>query len=306
MPSKRDNPDQSSRSVFKDNGVRSTRSRDHYASSDDESRSMNKSVERPRGRGKPPLSARKNGSSYSATRFRQASPSFSKSRRQPDDTDDESGGRFSGSKERSRERNDRSPTSSASRHFREGDLVDVETRRGRGPVESGKVVRKKLNGRYEVRLDSGGFESEVEEEYIKKAKKAIRLRARSRSRSPKQSPRRSLSPPSRPRARSRSRSRSISRSPIVDRNSRSPYSRSITRSRSRSSSPGRRRYSRASSPKQRRKPSVGDRIQAQYRGRGKYYAGKITRDRHDGTFDITYEDGDSETRVKEEWIRLVD
>ncbi|RYH09009.1 hypothetical protein EON65_40435, partial [archaeon] len=39
---------------------------------------------------------------------------------------------------------------------------------------------------------------------------------------------------------------------------------------------------------------------------GKYFSGKITRDRGDGTFDILYDDGDSETRVKEDWVRLMD
>eukprot|EP00981_Chlorochromonas_danica_P013225 scaffold5974_cov158-Ochromonas_danica.AAC.26 len=48
---------------------------------------------------------------------------------------------------------------------------------------------------------------------------------------------------------------------------------------------------------------VGMKVEVNYRGRGKYFPGKITRDRGDGTFDVLYDDGDSETRVKENRIK---
>ena len=41
-------------------------------------------------------------------------------------------------------------------------------------------------------------------------------------------------------------------------------------------------------------------------GRSKFYPGKISRDRRDGTYDISYEDGEHETRVKEEFIKTLD
>ena len=47
----------------------------------------------------------------------------------------------------------------------------------------------------------------------------------------------------------------------------------------------------------------GDKVEARYRGREKYYPGKISRDRGDGTFDIAYDDGERETRVEERLIR---
>ncbi|EGB02035.1 hypothetical protein AURANDRAFT_69257, partial [Aureococcus anophagefferens] len=50
----------------------------------------------------------------------------------------------------------------------------------------------------------------------------------------------------------------------------------------------------------------GDKVEARYRGREKYYPGKITRDRGDGTFDIAYDDGERETRVEERLIRSKD
>ena len=50
----------------------------------------------------------------------------------------------------------------------------------------------------------------------------------------------------------------------------------------------------------------GDKVEARYRGREKYYPGKITRDRGDGTYDISYDDGERETRVEERLIRKKD
>ena len=50
----------------------------------------------------------------------------------------------------------------------------------------------------------------------------------------------------------------------------------------------------------------GAKVEANYRGRGKWYPGKIVRDRFDGTFDVDYEDGEKETRVDKDLIRLRD
>ena len=47
----------------------------------------------------------------------------------------------------------------------------------------------------------------------------------------------------------------------------------------------------------------GDKIEADYRGRGRFYPGKISRDRGDDTYDIAYDDGERETRVSKRLIR---
>ena len=47
----------------------------------------------------------------------------------------------------------------------------------------------------------------------------------------------------------------------------------------------------------------GDKVEARFGGRDKWYKGKITNARSDGTFDILYEDGDTERRVKKRLIR---
>ena len=45
--------------------------------------------------------------------------------------------------------------------------------------------------------------------------------------------------------------------------------------------------------------SRGDRVEARYRGKSKWYKGKITRVNSDDTYDIEYDDGDTERRVKD-------
>ena len=50
----------------------------------------------------------------------------------------------------------------------------------------------------------------------------------------------------------------------------------------------------------------GDKIEADYRGRGKYYPGKIRREHSDDTYDVDYVDGERETRVAKRLIRKKD
>ena len=47
----------------------------------------------------------------------------------------------------------------------------------------------------------------------------------------------------------------------------------------------------------------GDAVEVRYRGREKYYPGKIRRDRGEGKYDIAYDDGDEETGVEARLIR---
>merc|ERR550537_1468520 len=47
----------------------------------------------------------------------------------------------------------------------------------------------------------------------------------------------------------------------------------------------------------------GMKVTANYKGKGKYFGGKIKRDNRDGTYDISYDDGDREMGVREVDIR---
>ena len=51
--------------------------------------------------------------------------------------------------------------------------------------------------------------------------------------------------------------------------------------------------------------SRGDKVEARYRGGGKFYPGKIVRDNRDGTFDIDYDDGEKEKDVKKRLINKI-
>src|SRR3546814_2217301 len=50
----------------------------------------------------------------------------------------------------------------------------------------------------------------------------------------------------------------------------------------------------------------GTKVEARYRGRGRYYPGVIARTRADGTYEIDYDDGEKETSVRGELVRVVD
>jgi hypothetical protein len=52
------------------------------------------------------------------------------------------------------------------------------------------------------------------------------------------------------------------------------------------------------------KLDVGVAVEADYRGKGKYFAGKISRVRLNGTYDIDYDDGEKEMMVARSLIRI--
>merc|ERR1712070_482978 len=51
---------------------------------------------------------------------------------------------------------------------------------------------------------------------------------------------------------------------------------------------------------------VGSKVEARFGGRSRWFKGKITRKNSDGTFDILYNDGDRERKVKKDLIRPLD
>ena len=72
---------------------------------------------------------------------------------------------------------------------------------------------------------------------------------------------------------------------------------------SRSNSLNRCSRSRSRSPTSKPSFKEGDHVEANYRGKGRYYPGKIRRDNRDGTYDIDYDDGEKERSVKEADIK---
>ncbi|KAE9026168.1 hypothetical protein PF011_g2701 [Phytophthora fragariae] len=62
----------------------------------------------------------------------------------------------------------------------------------------------------------------------------------------------------------------------------------------------------SSKPLTKRSLRVGDAVKAKYKRGTRFFPGKITRARMDGTFDVKYEDGDVEERVEVDFIQRVD
>jgi cytidine deaminase len=54
------------------------------------------------------------------------------------------------------------------------------------------------------------------------------------------------------------------------------------------------------------KPREGDKVEARYKGRARYYPGVVRRANRDGTYDIDYDDGEKELGVDAELVRLLD
>ena len=54
------------------------------------------------------------------------------------------------------------------------------------------------------------------------------------------------------------------------------------------------------------KISEGAVVEVDFKGRGKFYPGRVKKDRGDGTYNIDYNDGEQELRVPEERIRVKD
>ena len=62
---------------------------------------------------------------------------------------------------------------------------------------------------------------------------------------------------------------------------------------------------RPSSPGRGSRLEEGMKVEARYRGKSRYYSGRIRRDNRDGTYDIDYDDGEKEMGVAEELIRVL-
>ena len=174
--------------------------------------------------------------------------------------------------------------------LREGSKVEARYN-GRGRWYTGTVKRINTDGTVDVAYDDGEKDVGLSKESIRVLEHDnVKVRDRNRDRDQDQDRDRDLD---RDRDRNRDRERASERSSasyrrVRDReDERSSVDRRTERDRDRPAS----RY------------DEGDRVEGNYRGRGKWYAGKISRDRGDGTFDINYDDGEKETRVDKDLIR---
>ena len=138
--------------------------------------------------------------------------------------------------------------------------------KGRAKEFPGLIKEAHSDGTYTIKYDDGEIETYVNKKFIT----VTRAKSRSRSRSDSDSDRR-------------------------------PKKKRSGRSRSASSS-------RSKNPKRGRKLREGDKVEARFRGTssGKIFPGKVRRVNSDGTLDIAYEDGDSDKRIKEKYVKALD
>eukprot|EP00939_MAST-03C_sp_MAST-3C-sp1_P000758 g758.t1 len=179
--------------------------------------------------------------------------------------------------------------------------MQIEARfEGRRKWLRGKIARVRKDDTFDIRYENGDSEERVVQNYIRIAKDDDGDDGRSRS-------------PTRQSSHRHDNRKTRSRSPKRKRRS---------QSRSNSSHRGAEPSSSSSSPESRHQRTSerdrnqnsdtdelfhkGMKVEARFGGKDKYYAGKITYVRSDGTFDILYEDGDSERRVKRKFIRPVE
>ncbi|GMH99375.1 hypothetical protein TrVE_jg13350, partial [Triparma verrucosa] len=144
----------------------------------------------------------------------------------------------SSSRSRSRGRDD----SDAGDGIGEGDMVEARYR-GKSKWYAGKVARVRSNGTMDIHYDDGEKELGVDPSFVRAVKK------------------------------------SSSRSPRGRRDDSETEGGALEK---------------------------GTKVEARYRGKAKYYPGKISRVRSNGTYDINYDDGEKEFGVKKEFIKVLE
>jgi hypothetical protein len=213
-----------------------------------------------------------------------------------------------------RDRESRGASTSSSTSYREGDKVEArfkgKTRWFKGTIES-----LNRDGTYDVRYEDGDRERDVIAEYIRSIDGGARRDRDTRSLSPSSSS--SYREGDKVEARFKGKTRwfkgtieSVNRDGTYDvryedgdreREVIAEYIRSVdgeTRNRG-----GRGDSPRPSSPSS---IELGDRIEARFRGKSKWFKGKVEHVNRDGTFDIVYEDGDRERDVVSEHVRRIE
>lgn len=154
--------------------------------------------------------------------------------------------------------------------FSTGERVEARYGGGSGWLKA-TVERKNRNGTYHLVYDNGGLEKSVERDLVRKIDKGG-----------KDSDARSFT------RRMSSRGAGSETDHEAE---------EVVRVSHQSRSPSKRREGL-------RLPSVGDRVEARFRGGRAWMAGRVSRVRRDGSYDITYRNGDREGRVPEDHVRL--
>eukprot|EP00605_Chrysophyceae_sp_TOSAG23-4_P002649 GSChrysophyteH1.ASY1.ANO1.2925.1 assembled CDS len=190
-----------------------------------------------------------------------------------------------------------SPSRSRAPELREGDKVEGNYR-GRGRWYPGKISRVRLNGSVDIDYDDGEKETMVEKDNVRSLE-----RAPSPGRAPELREGDKVEGNYRGRGRwypgkiSRVRANGTYDIDYDDGEKETGLQSDLVRSKEAASSPARN-----AAPELRE----GDKVEGNYRGRGRWYPGKISRVRLNGSVDIDYDDGEKETGVAADLVRALD
>ena len=185
---------------------------------------------------------------------------------------------------------------------------------GKARWYKGTIMRKRRDGSFDIEYEDGDKELRVKPELVRKVGGSAKSRSRSRSKKGD-----SLAKGSRVEARYRGRSRwvagEVSRVNVNgtfdirydDGKRENGVAADLVRAvdaaggASASDSDGKK----SDSAEDAVELDVGAAVEARFGGKARWYKGTIMRKRRDGSFDIEYEDGDNELRVKPELVRKV-
>ncbi|CAK4457513.1 unnamed protein product [Aphanomyces euteiches] len=212
----------------------------------------------------------------------------------------------------SKKSKDDSEDDKKAKKFKEGEKVEAQ-HKGKSKFYPGVISRCRLNGTYDIDYDDGEKETGVAADLIRSKEKS----------SPKRKPSDDTSDEENKRFKegekiealykgktkyypgviARVRSNGTYDVDYDDGEKEKEVVAKYIRSKQ-SSSPKKKNSDDSDNDKKPSKFKEGDKIEAQYKGKEKFYSGMISRCRLNGTYDIDYDDGEKEKEVEAKFIRL--
>ncbi|ETW10135.1 hypothetical protein H310_00507 [Aphanomyces invadans] len=192
-----------------------------------------------------------------------------------------------------------------SKKFKEGEKVEAQYK-GKSKFYPGVISRCRLNGTYDIDYDDGEKEKEVDAKLIR-SKESSSPKKKSGGDSDddgKKSKKFKEGEKVEAQYKGKSKSNGTYDIDYDDGEKEKEVAAKLIRSREKASSPKKKSEEESDlihgSAK---KFKEGEKVEAQYKGKSKFYPGVISRARLNGTYDIDYDDGEKETSVAAELIR---
>ncbi|GLD98134.1 hypothetical protein PINS_up006831 [Pythium insidiosum] len=193
--------------------------------------------------------------------------------------------------------------SGEAKKFREADKIEAQYK-GKSKFYPGVISRCRLNGTYDIDYDDGEKETGVAAELIRLRGGGDSKQAKAFKEGDKVEAQYKGKSKFYPGVISRCRLNGTYDIDYDDGEKETGVAAELIRLRGGSSSPSKKAADSDDDRKSSRKLKEGDKVEAQYKGKSKFYPGVISRCRLNGTYDIDYDDGEKETGVAAELIRL--